>query len=226
MPAPPGFPIWGGAGFVVTRLHARYTKDSLGEDLVFRAVPPIQGGREWRTDGNRLEKGALPGGINNFQARYAIRHGWTGPIACANPVRGRWGGPPVDGVLSSTPGSVKPATKIAYAPRGGVQLASFLREDVPEIGLQRSGSTAPAPSASAGAAPSAGVTTNPANTATAPTPSATAAATAQPAAKPKSGNCALSSSDGAVAPGVLISLFALSFVGRRRVLRERKTGRS
>jgi hypothetical protein len=30
--------------FVLTRLHARYHKDALGEDLVFRAAPPIMGG--------------------------------------------------------------------------------------------------------------------------------------------------------------------------------------
>jgi hypothetical protein len=30
-------------GFVLTRLHARYTKDNLGEDLVFKAAPPIYG---------------------------------------------------------------------------------------------------------------------------------------------------------------------------------------
>src|SRR6185436_5525277 len=37
--------------FVLTRLHARYDKDSLGEDLMFRAAPPIEGGREVRGQG-------------------------------------------------------------------------------------------------------------------------------------------------------------------------------
>ena len=32
-------------------------------------------------------------GTNNFQGRYVILHPWTGAIACANPVRGKWGGP-------------------------------------------------------------------------------------------------------------------------------------
>jgi hypothetical protein len=84
-----------GYGFVLTRLHARYDKTSLGEDLIFRAAPPIVGGRESMSgpDGS-LEKGAVPASLNNFQGRYAIRHAWKGPIACANPVRGRWGGPP------------------------------------------------------------------------------------------------------------------------------------
>src|SRR5262249_8871051 len=32
-------------GMTLTRLHYRYTSNSLGEDLVFRAGPPIEGGR-------------------------------------------------------------------------------------------------------------------------------------------------------------------------------------
>jgi hypothetical protein len=83
-----------GSGFVVTRLHARYTKASLGEDLVFRAAPPIQGGREFMKDENGLERGATPGNMNNFQARYAVRYPWTGPVACKNPQWGVWGGKP------------------------------------------------------------------------------------------------------------------------------------
>jgi hypothetical protein len=42
---------WRGGGFVVTRLHLRYGKEGLGEDLVFRQAPPIVGGREFVTDG-------------------------------------------------------------------------------------------------------------------------------------------------------------------------------
>src|SRR5262249_41004023 len=75
----------GSGGFVLTRLHARYAKSSLGEDLVFRAAPPIMGGREMRAANGALENGAQSASINNFQGRYAVRHPWTGPIACANP---------------------------------------------------------------------------------------------------------------------------------------------
>src|SRR6185503_18306156 len=79
-----------GRDFVLTRLHARYGRDLKG-DLVFRAAPPIVGGREFVRNGGKLEEGAQPSSINNFQGRYAIRHPWTGPIACANPRRGLWG---------------------------------------------------------------------------------------------------------------------------------------
>ena len=87
----PGRGAW---DWVVTRLHARYSKDTLGEDIVFRAAPPIVGGREVRGADDKLESGATPSGTNNFQGRYAIRHPWTGPVKCASPQRGVWGGPP------------------------------------------------------------------------------------------------------------------------------------
>ena len=126
-----GMPRFSPSGFVLTRLHARYQKNTLGDDLVFAAAPPIEGGRE-RMMGDKLEKGSRPGGVNNFQGRYAIRHPWTGPIVCATPRRGVWGGPPAG--APATPG-VKPALNLAFAPRDGIQLASMVRESVPEIGL-------------------------------------------------------------------------------------------
>ncbi len=120
--------------FVLTRLHARYGKNSLGEDLVFREAPAIAGGREFRGAGGKLEKGSSnQGSVNNFQGRYAIRHPWTGPIKCDNPVRGIWGGPPHTDDVS--PGA-KAAQNLAFAPRGKIALASFVKEDVPEIKIQ------------------------------------------------------------------------------------------
>jgi MYXO-CTERM domain-containing protein len=123
-----------GYGFVLTRLHARYGKDSLGEDLVFKAAPPIVGGREFVQSEGKLEQGSRPDSNNNFQGRYAIRHEWKGPIACDKPIRGRWGGPwPEVKDAQSAPAAAK---DLAFAPRGGVQLASIVRQDVPEIGLR------------------------------------------------------------------------------------------
>ena len=156
-PGAPGVRPWrGGFGFVLTRLHARYGKDALGEDLVFRAAPPIAGGREWKGKDGKLEVGAQQdGGVNNFQGRYAIRHPWKGPVACENPRRGIWGGPPAGEKGDSQP---KAAQNLAFAPRGGVKLAAFLKHDVPEIKAKAAEPTGPA----AGAAPtSAGSTPAP-----------------------------------------------------------------
>jgi len=122
--------------FVLTRLHARYTKDSLGEDMVFKEAAAIAGGREFMGKGGKLEEGAVPYPMNNFQGRYAMRHPWTGPITCENPVRNVWGGPPSH-VQSAMNGGTKTkaATNLAFVKRGGVELASFLQRDVPEIGI-------------------------------------------------------------------------------------------
>ncbi len=154
-----------GSAFVLTRLHARYTRDSLGEDLVLREAQPIRGGREVRREGGVLESGATTGAsANTFQGRYAVRHPWAGPITCAAPVRNVWGGPP-SGIDN---GGVKPGLGLAYAPRKNVQLASFLRTDVGALDIQATGvqpsgvgtytpatppPPGPAPSADAGASP-------------------------------------------------------------------------
>ena len=118
---------------VLTRLHVRYTKESLGEDLTFRAAKPIVGGRETRGQDGQLEHGATPSSFNNFQARYAIRHPWTGPIACKEPKRGVWGGKP--GTNSFSPAPPKAAQKLGFVTRGNTDLASFARADIPEIGF-------------------------------------------------------------------------------------------
>jgi len=117
----------------VTRLHTRYDRATLTEDIIFREAPPVAGGREERDDNGHLEQGAHPpedGEDNNFQARYAIRHPWTGPIRCANPIRGRWGGPPnPDGVAPSP----LTARDLAEVSRGSLRLASYIRSPIPRL---------------------------------------------------------------------------------------------
>jgi MYXO-CTERM domain-containing protein len=131
------------ADFVLTRLHARYGKD-MKDDLRFKEAKPIAGGREHLVAGNELEEGAVPADQNNFQGRYAVRHRWTGPLTCEKPVRGRWGGPPREIMAKPgyTPTGIKPALDLAFAPRGEVQLATAVLQDVPEIDL-KSGASNP-----------------------------------------------------------------------------------
>ncbi len=117
--------------YVLTRIHARYDKTTLGDDLVFRAAAPIVGGREHIVSANgELEEGSQPSGTNQFQGRYIIRHPWDGPIACDNPQRGVWGGPPGGG------SNVSAATDTALAPRGGLELVAHLRTPVPELDIE------------------------------------------------------------------------------------------
>ena len=86
---------WNAAGWTLTRLHARYAPDDIGEDLVFKKAEPIAGGREVYAQGKELEKGAQSSTAgNNFQGRYIIRNEWEGKVECEKPAHGVWGPPP------------------------------------------------------------------------------------------------------------------------------------
>jgi hypothetical protein len=210
-PPPPGGLFIQPWGWTLTRLHARYSKDTLGADIVFKAAPPIAGGREVRGPGGALEHGAIASPVNNFQGRYAMRHAWTGPIACENPQRGIWGGPPA--WLASAGSQPVAATKTAYAPRGA-QLAMSLRTDIPELDVKAAG---PAPSG-VGPAPSASAPPPP-EPADAGAPLDASAAPTVPAEPPKSGGCAgctTSTSGAGDAAAALAAIATVSMLGRRR----------
>ena len=184
---------------VLTRLHARYGK-SISEDLVFKAAEPIVGGREFVVDQatHKLEERSRPDSINNFQARYAIRHEWTGPITCKDPIRGRWGGPP-SGVAG---GGVKPALDLAFAPRGAAKLPELVQKDIPEIDVKATAVAAAPPTAGSGtAAPPADTGPN-------------AAAPPAPPAKKKSG-CGCDT-DGHGSAGALAGAAAVGLLLARR----------
>jgi len=133
-----GGDVVGGAiaqgSFVLTRLHARYGKGDMNDDLRFRVAKPITGGREDYANG-QVSYGVRESSQNNFQARYAIRHPWTGKIACQNPRRGIWGGPP-----NGEQNQLATATKLAFAPRGAFDMPAQLTRDLPEIGVMRGSS--------------------------------------------------------------------------------------
>ncbi|MBL8683406.1 MAG: DUF2330 domain-containing protein [Myxococcales bacterium] len=137
-----GGPRWGSGGMTVTRLHTRYDARTLSEDLVFREAGAVVGGREHVVDAqtHALEMGAQPAqyGANNFQARYAIRHPWTGPIRCANPRRGVWGGPVGGGAQQPA----RPALDLASRTGGAVELPRVVRTAVPELGIRGAQSNA------------------------------------------------------------------------------------
>ncbi len=144
MPSPPPRmrrPFFGrGPSWVLTRLHTRYDRQTLSEDLLFRAAPPVWGGRaNW--DGTLGDHGAVvqAGGSNNFQGRYIIRHYWEGKVTCDNPEYGRWGGRPGAGwdqSAASSSGRPEAAKDLANAPRGKVKLSEVVQSPVPELGLR------------------------------------------------------------------------------------------
>ncbi len=192
------------ADFVLTRLHARYGK-TVTDDLRFKDAKPIAGGREHLVSGTKLEEGAVAADVNNFQGRYAVRHAWTGPLACEKPVRGRWGGPPLE--IASKPGfvpaAVKPALDLAFAPRGQVELATAVLQDVPEIDLKLGASRTSALDATTTPPPRAG--------------SGSGSAVAEGQGKKKSGcGCASTDRNGLLGGALLVGVSLLARRRRRR----------
>ena len=121
-------------GFTITRLHARYGRDEIGEDLVFVAAPPVVGGREVRDHDGALERGASPDSTNNFQGRYIIRHEWAGEVTCSNPRFGVWGGPPGHGRRGAPGVSANPSPNTAggapAAPKSSRKLPDYLKQEI------------------------------------------------------------------------------------------------
>jgi len=144
--------------YVLSRMHLRYGKEALGEDPVFRAAPPIAGGREVRSREGVLESGASLATENRFQARYVIRHAFRGAVRCEQPRRGVWGGPPP----GSDAGKALPpetARSTAFARRGVLDLSTYVSGTdalggvtLPPSGVEAVASAAPGPSAAPGAA--------------------------------------------------------------------------
>jgi len=130
---PPGMFMGSAPSWVLTRLHARYSKETLSEDLIFREAKPAMGGRaNW--NGTNGDEGAAvaEGGVNNFQGRYIIRHYWNQPVACKTPQYDLWGGAPGNPNAKPTPTAAK---GLATAPRGKVVLSAEVRSPVPLLGI-------------------------------------------------------------------------------------------
>jgi hypothetical protein len=123
-------------GYTLTRLHYRYASSDLGDDLVFREAPTLQGGRGVPDQQGNLDPAVQTGaGVNNFQGRYVILHPWTEPLLCEHPVRGTWGGPPGNS-MPTTQATSNNALRGA-APVAG-SLESLIAENIPSLDVTAS----------------------------------------------------------------------------------------
>jgi MYXO-CTERM domain-containing protein len=158
-----GADVIGAKDFTLTRLHARYPKDGVPDDLVLSAADGVTGGREVRdADGGLGQDARASNGGNAFQARYVIRHPWDRAIACAKPVRGVWG--PAPRAAQQPPAPAQAAQGLARAPRGKASLEQLVAADVPALSVRAAGaaiapraplpSAPPTPDPPAGTAPS------------------------------------------------------------------------
>ena len=139
--APPMFR----GGFVLTRLHYRYGKGGLDQDLVFKEAGPIHGGRGMPDNNGQLpEREATQGHMNNFQGRYVILHPWEGAMACEFPQRGQWGGPPGgrEPVPLAAGNTALLGLDAAVVP---ASLGTLVKADVPSIDVVAGEAEAPLP---------------------------------------------------------------------------------
>jgi len=117
--------------WTLTRLHARYTRETLGEDLVFEPARPLIGGRGTPDTEGRLNEETQESGSNQFQGRYVILHRWGGAMRCENPQRGIWGGPPSTG--SESPETTAAKGRLQGAPPPVRDLSKLLVDELPGL---------------------------------------------------------------------------------------------
>jgi hypothetical protein len=162
--------------YTLTRLHYRYTKDNLGEDLVFKKADALVGGRGIPDAKGNLDTTVQPanGTFNNFQGRYVILHPWDTAVSCQSPQPGQWGGqnggsaPPAQGTTNAA---------LSGAPPSAADLSKLLSQSLPALDVSV-GAPAKAPPPAAGTnAASAGTAAASAGTGTTQVPVLTGAGT-------------------------------------------------
>ena len=123
--------------WVLTRLHARYDRQNLTEDLLFRETDSVVGGTGSAESINASSGPQfLKSGPSTFQGRYIIRHYWEGKVQCKDPRYGIWGGPPGGGYNPGGSGPIEAAQDLASTPRGKVSLPALIQSELPAFGIK------------------------------------------------------------------------------------------
>ena len=112
--------------WTVTRLHARYTPEQLGEDLIFEKAPPIVGGRGTPEGVDPvMDTQPRKSTLNNFQARYMILYPYEEFHFCWRPKRGVWTGGQSSGTSRQMESSLKEGEEF--------NLREVIRSDIPLV---------------------------------------------------------------------------------------------
>ncbi|PZR07404.1 MAG: hypothetical protein DI536_27510 [Archangium gephyra] len=114
----------------LTRLHLRYTKDSLTDDLVFAAADPVAGGVP------EVAK-AGPAKTNRFQGRYIVKKPFDVTMCYRGFGASQGAYTPASSGLAGTGGVQAKATKLPAA------FETYLRSDIAELGVQAAKVTKP-----------------------------------------------------------------------------------
>ena len=114
----------------LTRLHLRYTKDSLTDDLVFTAADPVAGGVP------EVAK-AGPAKTNRFQGRYIVKKPFDVTMCYRGFGASQGAYTPASSGLAGTGGVQAKATKLPAA------FETYLRSDIAELGVQAAKVTKP-----------------------------------------------------------------------------------
>jgi uncharacterized protein (TIGR03382 family) len=140
-----------------TRMHLRYSTAAPGADLAFTRAAGVTGGLPSMFSGTLDDLGAQASSGSQFQARYIYRTAFSGPVSCAKPLRGHYGGAPGTNAAGGAITQFANRLKIPQSP----PVAGFLTAENPDPfatarpAVPNTTPVAAAPSSPASAAPAA-----------------------------------------------------------------------
>lgn len=129
--------------YVITRLHHRFGKDTLKEDIRVQPAEHVQGGVGTPVGPNaELPGDVQPAKESRLQTRYSVAHPSKRVIQCEDPKRWRWGkAPPSYRGLRKT----WTARDLGYKKRDKFVLKDVIKSSVPALGISVAAAAEAAP---------------------------------------------------------------------------------
>ena len=124
------------SSWILTRLHTRYSQETLSEDLVFVPASPVRGGRGANGVNQEAPGAVEKSRVNQFQGRYIIRNYWEGKVSCDHPRYGRWGGPPSSSGKVSSGETASSNGGLGRAQAGDQSLNTLVRSSLKRLKIK------------------------------------------------------------------------------------------